>query len=149
MRRCITTLATSGLLISLATHLPAAEPNAKPGDDVAVQLKAAQDEQIKLLTKLVKVLTMQYRIGAADFAQLCAAQRDLSNALLDSTDDPEKRNELLTKELQSADDLVKLVEARRNAGMVSEADVLRAKSEYVEVKVRLLRERSRKKPASP
>ena len=125
----------------------AAEPRSKSSADDAVQLQAAQEERIKVLAQLVEELTAQYRQGAVDFAQVFSAENKLFDAQLDSADEPPKRVALLTTQLDKANDFLKIAEARRDSGMkFLETDVLRAKSHYFGIKIKLLRERSRMKP---
>ena len=126
----------------------AAEPQPKASDDSAAQLKAAQDERIKLLTQNVEILTEQYKIAAVDFPQVFSAECDLWNAQLDSTDEPEKRIALLTKQLDRANDFVKLTQGRFDAGTLGNVDLNRTKSLYLNVKIKLLRERSKMRAAA-
>ena len=131
--------------VSLASVLCwAAEPPPKDSDNDAVQLKTAQNDRIEVLTQLVKELTAQYRVGTVDFAQVSSAEIELCDAMLDSTDEPAKRVALLTKQLDKANDAAKIAQARHDAGTVTHSDVLRAKSLCLDIKIRLLRERSRK-----
>ncbi|MGA2256137.1 MAG: TolC family protein [Thermoguttaceae bacterium] len=112
----------------------------------AAQLKAIQDERIKLLTQVVEILTSQYKVATVDYPQVASAESDLCNALLDSTDEPEKRVALLTKQLDKANEVVKLMQGRFDAGTVSEVDVDRAKVLCLDIKTKLLRERSKERP---
>ena len=124
----------------------AAEPQLKASGDDAAQLKALHAERIKLLKQLVDIYLSQYSVGTVDFNQLCSAQNELCDAQLDSMDEPEKRVALLTKQVDMANDILKIVQARFDAGSVSEADRCRAKSLHVGLKIRLLRERNSKRP---
>ena len=118
MNRFVLPLLTLGL--SLAPVLCwAGEPPSKEIDHDAAQLKAAQNERIKVLTQLVEVLTEQYRVGTADFPQLFSAENELCNAQLDSTDEPAKRVALLTKQLDKANDFVKI----RKPGRKRDSDI--------------------------
>ena len=85
-----------------AGQAPAAAVETQPqaSDDVTTQLKAAQDERIKVLTQLVEGLMSQYKAGTADFVQVSSAQDELCDAQLDSTDEPEKRVAVLTTQLR-------------------------------------------------
>ncbi|MGO9109803.1 MAG: hypothetical protein ACLP9L_11275 [Thermoguttaceae bacterium] len=151
MTRRTTATAMAGLLILLAIMVPAAaaEPQPKASDNDAAQLKALQDERVKVLTQLVEVLVSQYKLGIVDLAQVASTEDELCNALLDSTDEPEKRVALLTKQLEKANDVLRITQGRRQAGAAGVADVYRAKSLYLDIKIKLLRERSRKKPPTP
>lgn len=151
MKRFATAIAIIGLLSFLKITVPAAaaEPQPKASDDDAAQLKAAQDERVKVLTQLVEELTAQYRVGTADVAQVSSAERDLSNALVDSTDEPAKRVALLTKQLDKANDLLKITQSRFESGTVTHADVSRVKALCLDIKIKLLRERNGKRPLTP
>ena len=57
-----------------------------------------------------------------------------------------RRVALLTKQVDMANDILKIVQAGFDAGSVSEARCCRAKSLHVGLKIRLLRERNSKRP---
>ena len=138
------------LVLSLATVLCwAAEPRPKASGDDAAELKALQNERIKLLTQVVDILASQYKVGTVDAPQLFSAETDLCNALLDSTDEPEKRIALLTKQLDKANDFVKLMQGRFAAAGCMQVDLNSAKSQYLGIKIKLLRERNKGKPPTP
>lgn len=141
----IKTTALTGLLISLAivVHAVAAVP--QPANDNEAQLKALQDERVEVLAQLVKHTMAQYQMGTAQLSEIIAAQRELLAARLDSTHDPEKRVALLVDQLESAAQLLKMTEARLAVGQTTQADVYRAKSSYLDVKIKLFQERSRNK----
>jgi hypothetical protein len=151
MVRCNTTTVMTGLLTVLAITVSAAatEPQLSASDKDAAQLKAAQEERIEVLTKLVTMLTSQYNAGTADIVQVHSAESDLCNALLDSTDEPEKPVALLTKQLEMAKEILVIARSRLDSGNLREADVFRAKSLFLDVKIKLLKERSRRKPPTP
>jgi len=115
------------------------------GDDDA-QLKATKDERVKVLTDLLELITGSYHGGTAEAAQICSTHNDLCNALLDSTEEAEKRVALLTKQLEKASEFLKNTQRRFDSGTITQADVLRAKSLCLDIKIKLLRERSRKEP---
>ncbi len=121
----------------------------KARDNDAALLKAAQDERIKVLGQLVEILLSQYTVGTVDFNQLGSAQNELSNALLDSMEEPEKRIAMLEKQLVMANDVLSVAKAKLNAGTVTQADAVRAKAVFLDVKIKLLRERNRKLPPTP
>jgi len=102
-------------------------PAAGIAPTIDAQLKAAQDERVKLLSQIVEILTAQSKVGSADIAQVAAAENELCNALLDSTDEPEQRIALLTKQLDKANDFVKLMHFRFEAAGVGAVDLNRAK----------------------
>jgi len=112
----------------------------------AAQPKAAQDERITVLTELVKAVAAEFQSGAANIAQVAAAENELCNALLDSTDEPEKRVALLTKQLDKMNRLVEVTQGQVKAGIAGQADLLRAKSLCLSIKIKLLRELSGRKP---
>ena len=118
----------------------AEEPQTRASNNDAAQLKAAEDERIEVLTRLVEVLTSRYAAGTADFPEVFSAESQLWNAQLDSTDEPQKRLALLAKQFDRASEILKLAQARFAAGTVTETNVLRAKSLCLDVKIKLLRE---------
>jgi hypothetical protein len=123
----------------------------KSRDNDAAQLKAVQEERIKVLTQLVELETAQYKVGATEITRLVSAENELCDALFDSTDDIERRIALLTKQVERANDLVRDTEAsvKHGAETVTEVDVCRAKSLYLGLTIKLLRERGRKGPPMP
>ena len=142
----------TGFLFFLAITVSAAvvepQPN-KASDNDAGQLNALQNEQVKVLTQLVEGLAAQYKSGSIRVAEVCSAENELCNALYDATDEPEKRIAVLAKQVERASDLLKLVQGRYDAGTLIYTDVCRAKSLYLGIKIKLLRERSRKRPPTP
>ena len=113
------------------------------GDDAA-QLKAAQAEQVKVLTQVVEILTEQQKTVSVDLVdQLFSAESGLCNAHLDSTDKPEKRIALLTKQLEKANDFVKVFEARERSGVVVPQRCTSGQVQYLGVKIKLLRRATR------
>jgi len=138
----------TGFLVLLVIIVPAsaAKPQSKASVNDAAQLKAAQDERIKVLTKLVEILTSQYKGGTCDVDRVFCAENELCDALLDSTDEPAKRVALLTKQVDKASGFLKIAQTRFDTGNATQAEVLRAKSLYLCLKIQLLRERNKKKP---
>ena len=90
----------------------------------------------------MEIVTSQHKVAAVDYSQVASAESDLCNALLDSTDESEKRIALLTKQLEKANDFVTVMQGRFDAGSVSEIDLSRAKVLCLDVKIKLLRESS-------
>ena len=101
------------------------------GDDAA-QLKAAQDERVKVLTQLVEAGNEELKLGVARIDQVVAAENELSNAVLTSTDKPDTKIALLTKQLERATKLFKGTQALHDVGAKggTESDLLWAKSLY-------------------
>jgi outer membrane protein TolC len=125
-------------------QVPAAAPQSKASGDDATQLKALQEERIKILTGVLSLVTGQYHSGMVDISRVTSAENELFNAQLESADGPEKRVALLTKQLEMADDVVKLSKLKLDTGLATHWDVDQAKTAYLGVKIKLLRERSRK-----
>ena len=121
-------------------------PPAGIAPNIEAQLKTAQDERVKVLTQLVEALASQGKLGIVNADQVFSAETDLCNALLDSTDEPEKRVALLTKQLDKANAFLESIQGQVKAGIVGQADGLRAKSLYLNANIKLLREGSSKRP---
>ncbi len=151
MAKGITTTAVAGLLVVLAILVPAAAAKAQPKANAsdAAQLKTLQSERIEVLTRLVAHMMAQYRAGTSAISEVVSAENELTAARLDATEEPEKRVALLKEQLDSATLLLNVTEARFKVGQGSEADVCRARSLYLDVKIRLLRQRSGNKPPMP
>ena len=112
-----------------------------PNDKVATQIKALQKEQIEALTQLVKLVEDEYRKGAAELWTFVFADTALFNAQLDAADKSEDRIAAMEEGVKRETDFLKIVEARINAGTITEADVRQTRSCLLDSKVRLLRER--------
>jgi hypothetical protein len=157
----------------LMRHMPLLSPSAandqsgktsaaKPADEASPAsdqsatkegAKAEKDERLKMLDALVEMLISQHDSsnGNVDLAQVCSTENELCNALLDSTNDPEKRVALLTKQLDKATSLLKSTQARFDQGVAggTQIELLQAKSLYLGIKSKLSRERSKEKPPTP
>jgi hypothetical protein len=119
----------------------------KNPDNGAAQIIALQKERIAALQELVEILIVQYQRGVVPFESLAAAQNELIDAQLDSTDKPEERVALLTQQLKIAEGVVDYSERKFMAGFrMTKTDVLHAKSHYLDVRIKLLRERGKLKP---
>jgi hypothetical protein len=136
------------ILLAVVGRFAAGEPQQKPNDE-ATELKALQNERIEVLTQLVVSAHGMYAAGIGRFGEVLAAHNLLIAAQLDSTDDPEKRVALLTQQLKVVSALVEENQERVAAGMAMPMDVYQAKSLYLDVKIKLLRERSSHKPSTP
>ena len=145
MTRHTTTL-VAGFMAFLVGLVPiiAAESQPKAGNDDAAQLKVAQEERIKIFEVLLRSVTSQYKAGIVSYAELYPAQRELCNAKLDATDDPDKRIAVLTQLLEAAGDQLKHEQNDVSRGIGNnEENTFRANAEYLRVKIQLLRERAK------
>jgi outer membrane protein TolC len=142
MTRWTVAAIAAGVLIA-ASITPGAEPKGESPADVKAQIKALQKERVEALTRLVEVYTVQYKMGTGTFEALVGAQDDLVNAQLDSTEKPEERVALLTGHLKTATDAAKIAQGMVEAGAASQAIIYRARSHLLDIKIKLLRERSR------
>jgi CHAD domain-containing protein len=113
-------------------------------EDQTAELKSLQKERIATLTQMVELLSHQIQSGAvANFSQLFMAQMELCDAKLDATDNLDERIALLEDQLKTAGSVQKQAETAFAAGGTTQADVLSAKSHYLRIKIRLVRERSK------
>jgi outer membrane protein TolC len=131
-------LSLSGILVLVV----AAQQPGSASEHTATQIKALQKERSEALERVVAISTSQYQGGMLPFESVASAQRDLLSALLESTDKPEDRIALLTRQLENAANVLKIAEQRFQNGATTNADVYRAKAHYLGVKVKLLQERS-------
>lgn len=83
-RHTTTVLAGFTAFLTILIPVIAADPKPKAANDDVAQLKAALEERITELTTVQKHVEAQYNMGAADLAQLIAADKELCNAQLDS-----------------------------------------------------------------
>jgi hypothetical protein len=134
----------SGICVLVAT---AQQQGTK--DDEAAQIMALQKERIAALKELVEVCVAQYKMGTLAFDSVAAAQDELLCAQLDSTDKPEERVAILEKQLKLTKGVLDFIDVRLKAAFkVTTVDLLRAKSHYLEVQIKLLQERSKLKAAA-
>lgn len=124
----------------LLAHANAAEAKATP--NYAAQIKQLQQERIAALTKVVDMRLEQYRMGRQDSRLVALAQAELLKAKLDAAEKPEDRIAVLEEHVKLATTILAETDNRWKAGVVHETDVLDAKANLLDVKIRLLRERS-------
>jgi outer membrane protein TolC len=145
MRQWTVLAVITGVLI-LSSITLAAEQKGKAPDDLKAQIKALQKERIETLARLVEVCSAQYRVGANTFLSVLGAQDELVSAQLDATDKPEERVALLTNQVKIATDVLEVVQSHEKTARATQADVCRAQSHLLDIKIKLLRERGRLSP---
>jgi hypothetical protein len=127
----------------LLAHANAAEARASP--DYAAEIKQLQQERIAALTRVVDMRLEQYRSGIQDHRTLGLAQAELLKAKLDVAEKPEERIAVLEEHVRLATTILTETNNRWKAGVLHESEVLDAKANLLDVKIRLLRERSKVK----
>lgn len=147
MKRTTVASIVFAMFLGVASAALAAEPQSKPSDDYAVQIRAAQAERIKTLSRLIEILESQYKTGQADIVAVFVAEDELCEACLDAADQPEERISLLKKHVDRTNNVLSITQARFDAGRAPESDVLRAKSACLAAKIKLLRECNKKTQA--
>ncbi|MGO8749555.1 MAG: TolC family protein [Thermoguttaceae bacterium] len=110
------------------------------------QIKALQKDRIEALTRLVDVCWSQYRAGSNTFSTVVGAHDQLLSAQLDFTEKPEERVALLTNQAKTATEYLELTQGRFKTGITTQADIYRAQSHLLDIKINLLRERNRHPP---
>jgi outer membrane protein TolC len=75
-----------------------------------------------------------------------ASKNELLNAKLDSAESPDERIALLEEQLKVAKETLEMAESKFSSGRVVQSDVYRAKALYLEIKIKLVRERGKLKP---
>ncbi len=136
MTRCILAVIAVGLV---AAQTAAAE------EDLAVQIKALQNERVETLTKLVAYSRADFAVGMRRCEAVIAAETDLVNAQMDAAYKPEERIAMLTERVKSQTEFLKIVEGRRQMEEIGLSNVYRARSLLLSTKIMLLRERSSQK----
>jgi hypothetical protein len=124
----------------LLAHATAAETKSSP--NYAALIKQLQQERIAALTKVVEMRLEQYRAGRQDSRLLALAQAELLNAKLDAAEKPEERIAVLEEHVKLATTILSETDNRWKAGVVHESEVLQAKANLLDVKIRLLQERA-------
>jgi outer membrane protein TolC len=144
MRRSRTLVVFAGLLISIGgMSFVVTAQQQKPAAADASQIRELQKEQIETLEELVKIALTHYNEGRTTFESVASAENELVGALLNSTDKREERIELLTRQLEVSESILKIADARFKNGGTTIMDVHRAKSLFFGVKIRLLQEKQR------
>ena len=140
----------SGLLAGpfLVPQTKAAESPGERVQDVAAEIKALQKERIAALAGVVQMLLAQYQQGRSDFRPLAVAQTDLLAAEFDATDDANERIVLLERELKVAKDALDTAERKVQAGRANAVETLQAKALMLDIRIMLLRERSKARTAA-
>jgi hypothetical protein len=132
-----------GLALLIARYAPAQQQD-QAAKDHAAKIKALQKERIDVLSQAVKILEVQYRTGVVDFQQYAAAVMDLIGAQLEYSDVPEERIARLEENCKAAKAAMEFVEARVRSGYrASEIDLCRLKALYLDVQIKLLKERQK------
>ncbi len=116
-------------------------------EDLAVQIKALQNERVETLTKLVAYCRTEFAVGMRRCEAVIAAETDLVNAQMDAANKPEERIAMLTERVKSQTEFLKIVEGKRQMEAVGLANVYRARSLLLNTEIMLLRERSSQKKA--
>ena len=124
------------------------EPEAAAAEeDLAVQIRALQNERVDTLTKLVAYCRAEFMAGMPRSEAVIAAETDLVNAQMDATTKPEERIAMLTERVKSQTEFLKVVEGRRQMEAIGLSNVYRARSLLLNTTITLLRERSSEKAA--
>ena len=149
MRRClVVAIAVCLFGVCGAFVFVGAAQEQQQGDsngDLLVQVKRLQKERIETLEELLSICSMQYRQGNVGFDVVAAAQDELIDAQLQSSDKPDERIALLKKQLEVASDVLTFSTARYNAARATRVDVCRARAHYLDVSIKLLSERSKQR----
>jgi hypothetical protein len=133
----------SRLIVLLCALLPVSAIQAQdkpPAKDPAAQLRSLMEERRDTLDKAVQVLLAQYRVGTVDVERLASAMSRLGEAELDFAKNKDERIAVCRKQVEVCRDFEKICQGRRDAGTVTDADVLQAKAERLKAEIQLLRE---------
>ena len=97
MNRLTITFVLTCLLATplLVTKARAAESPSEPARDDAAEMVALQKERIAVLGRAVDTLLEHYRTGGADLGELASVEKELVDAKLESTENPDERITLL------------------------------------------------------
>ena len=114
----------------------------QPEKAQGAEIKALQQERIAVLAKAAKYILQQYKEGRIVFGTVVLAQADLVKAQLEATDKPEERISLLEEQLQLAETALECAKRGFEAGATTKADVLQAKANALDIKIKLLREQA-------
>ena len=125
-------------------HAPAQQRQDQAVRDDAAQLQALQKERIKMLSATAKRVETQFKLGAADYQQFVAAETELVNAEVEYSESPEERVGYLEKGSQLAKAIADIAEKRFKSGYIqTEVPVFRLKAVYLDLQIRLLKERQK------
>ena len=94
MRRCLV-VAIAVCLFGVCgafVFVNAAQQQADSNDDLLAQVKRLQKERIETLEELLSICSMQYRQGNVLFEEVAAAQDELLDAQLQSSDKPDEKD---------------------------------------------------------
>jgi hypothetical protein len=122
------------------------KPPAQKVLDPATELKALRKERQATLSKLVFMLTEEYKTGRVDMGRVVRAQRELLKATVDLDESPDKRLAALEKVRDHAKLIVQIAKSRFDLGKNTEADLLEATAILLEARIDLLREELKSRP---
>ena len=114
--------------------------------DRDAEIRALLEERHKTLTKVLELLTAQYKEGATDFSKIYVAMKELTKASVELDCSPEKRLAALRADLESAKGILQLAKERFDNGQVTEVDVLQARLMLINATIELLREEGKSQP---
>lgn len=125
-----------------------AEQERPPEEDYTAEIKELQQQRIATLADAAEYTLEMYKEGRHEFDRVVLAQADLVNARLDATEKPDERIALLEQQLKLAEAALDFADGRFRNGLTTRVDVLQAKANVLDIKIKLLRERARSKAAA-
>ena len=131
------------IILLLTVKFTLAEQQVKDPKNNADQLKQLQEERVKVLTQLVKVMVSKFESGQADFRQYFIAEKELIDAKLEMADKPAERIAYLEEQFKLVKSSVELEESRFRTGMVGMDSVDWAKALSLKIQIMLLKEKQK------
>jgi outer membrane protein TolC len=125
----------SVLMMATIAGLPAAEtPDA--------ELQRLLQERIAILTKMSEFASAAHRQGAMSLSEVLESRRMLLSAKLDGAESKAERVKVLEEIVKLAEQTQAMTEQRAKSAEVSQLQVLKAKADVLEVKIKLQREKA-------
>jgi outer membrane protein TolC len=144
LKRQLATLFVAVLSISLLW-----QTESLPAQDATAQVKALRKERVELLDDVVKHLTNGYSVGAVSFDTLIKAKDQALQAKLELADSPEERIGVLRKLVENANMSIRHAQEQVKVGIAKDYEVLQAKAHLLEIRIDLVKEEQKIKPANP
>jgi hypothetical protein len=131
MSNCIIVTIVAGLI----SGQPATEK------DITAEIKALQHEKVETLAKLVAFRRAEFAEGLPRCEAFLAAEAELIDAQIDAAENAEQRISLLADHVKNQAEFLKIVEGMRQHNSIGLAEVYRARTLLMNMKIQLLRER--------
>lgn len=142
---CSAFLVCASLTFIVLLHLNTNAQETTNSGTTDAQIRKLQQDRVETLQRAVALALSQYQDGALDYRTVLVSQHNLLDAELDLAGTREDQIRVLASQLKIATRSLAFTKVKFRAGLVTQLDVLGAKSAKLRVDIELLRLRRRTK----